>query len=670
MGAKVLIVDGDPAFAGRLQTGLARLGCSVTLLDDGGAAVAQATGDRPDLILAAIELPGTSGFALCDQLRGDPNLMIVPVVLMAEGTREELLVLHQDSPTRAEEYLRKPIALQELVERIGRFLSVDVPLDLIEEEAAPAPVAPVVASVVPRRAPTMRPARHVASAELHESAAPPAVEPARARASKVAPAPTPSMVPPGMSAREYLDVRELLSAKERELHKLEDALRVAEERARDIEERFNGLQRANLELVERLAARDVAVAEAQTGSSLLEKARADKELAQKRADDFAKRLERTKQTIEPLRQELAAEKELRVSEAAARQAFVDENVARLRAELMADHDRVFASIGERYEALLADEREQRREELTALAVAKDDARLAAIADTDRAVREELAPRIAQLETKLEAEQAALVRAAEQHKQTADLHERALADAVAERERVVREEADVTMAALRAGAAREVSAIERATDDQVAAALKERDRGIARVEEDKARALAELRLELGKASDEAANVRDLRHREELVEANAAAERARHVQRVELEQVREAALLELMKSHEAARQKANAERAQERKALEGEIAKGQEALAALGAELEAERQNRGGADREASERLAALNAEISARQAAIQRLAGELGDARLQIAAETARANRAEERLSRDKVTLDEARKALEEAMARVDSARQR
>ena len=126
MGARVLIVDGDSAFAGTVQSGLARLGCTTRILAEGGSALAQAAQERPDLILAATDLSDMSGLSLCDQLRSDASLMVVPVVLLAEGTSDDQLKVHQESATRAEEYVRKPIGLLELFTRIGRFLGADV----------------------------------------------------------------------------------------------------------------------------------------------------------------------------------------------------------------------------------------------------------------------------------------------------------------------------------------------------------------------------------------------------------------------------------------------------------------------------------------------------------------------------------------------------------------
>jgi len=724
MGARVLIVDGDSAFAGSLQSGLARLGCTSSILADGGAALVQATRDRPDLIVAATELPDMSGLALCDQLRSDASLMIVPVVLLAEGATDDQLKIHQESPTRAEEYVRKPVGLLDLFTRIGRFLGADAPMgetgdeDLMElssvEEIAPTskpamrpppPPKTPTANVGARKA-TTRPPRHVASAELEESSPPPPVEPPPSsklpQATPAPPGPTTSMRPPGMSTRDYLDVRELLSAKEREILKLKDAARAADDRAKEIEERFSGLQHANHDLLERIAARDRALADGQAASTLIDAVRADKELAQKRADDFAKRLERAKASAEPLRQELAAEKERRAADAAAHEqamreataaheAKLEERIAATRAELEEAHERTISSLREdhatetarmreehanaidglrtEHEAIATNLREEQRKALTSVEMAKADARIAAIADTDRAVREELVPKIVKLEQKLETTQSELARLNEERRLSAETHERALAQAVSECERAVRDEMDAKMSDLRAQTAREIETIERASDDQVAETLKDKDRGIARVEEEKARALAELRDELERARDEALAARDLvhanetndrdrRHAQELADANSVADRARHSLRMELEQAREQALLELMKSHEAARQKIAEERARERKNFEDTIAERDESLRVAAT-----------AEKEWNDRRVALNAEIAARKSAIERLAGELAEARLRIANETDRANRAEDRRARDKITLDEARKALEEAIARVDSARE-
>lgn len=154
---KILVFESEPAFAWELRTELGRLGCTVQIVDDGNAGLQSAASDRPDLILLSIELPRMNGFSVCNKLKKDPQLKDVPLIIMSSDSSEETFEQHRRLKTRAEDYVRKPIALGELVTHIRQLIPlaaaiepetilIDEPLlfdDDVEDLAAPAqPVAP------------------------------------------------------------------------------------------------------------------------------------------------------------------------------------------------------------------------------------------------------------------------------------------------------------------------------------------------------------------------------------------------------------------------------------------------------------------------------------------------------------------------------------------------
>lgn len=89
---------------------------------DGNRGLALAQEHRPDLILLDLNLPGLSGEEVLEQLRADPDLETIPVVIVSAdampGQRERLL------QAGARDYLTKPI-------EVNRFL--EVVFGLLEE---------------------------------------------------------------------------------------------------------------------------------------------------------------------------------------------------------------------------------------------------------------------------------------------------------------------------------------------------------------------------------------------------------------------------------------------------------------------------------------------------------------------------------------------------------
>jgi CheY-like chemotaxis protein len=118
MATKVLVFESDSAFAGELRSELGKLGCSITVVDDGNVGLQQAATDRPDLVLLSIELPRMNGFSVCNKLKKDPNLKDVPLIIMSSESSDETFEQHKKLRTRAEDYVHKPIAFGELLQHI------------------------------------------------------------------------------------------------------------------------------------------------------------------------------------------------------------------------------------------------------------------------------------------------------------------------------------------------------------------------------------------------------------------------------------------------------------------------------------------------------------------------------------------------------------------------
>lgn len=104
-----LIIDADPRVAIRLSTILAARPMTAAILADPGQAIPKARAAAPALIFLRVELPGVSGFTICNRLRRDESTRAIPLVLYSSDTSGELFAAHSKLKTRADAYLHVPL---------------------------------------------------------------------------------------------------------------------------------------------------------------------------------------------------------------------------------------------------------------------------------------------------------------------------------------------------------------------------------------------------------------------------------------------------------------------------------------------------------------------------------------------------------------------------------
>jgi len=119
---KVLVFESDSAFAELVTAGLAQYGCDSQVVDDGETGITLAEREPPDLILLSIELPRMNGFSVCNKLKRNGKLKAVPLVLMSSEATDETFEQHKRLRTRAEEYLHKPLTVEDLVAKVQPLL--------------------------------------------------------------------------------------------------------------------------------------------------------------------------------------------------------------------------------------------------------------------------------------------------------------------------------------------------------------------------------------------------------------------------------------------------------------------------------------------------------------------------------------------------------------------
>src|SRR5512138_1589529 len=135
MGFHVLLVEPDGALTDEIRRAFAPAGFSVTALQAGEPVVERCREAPPDLILLAAELPDMSGFSVCNRLKRAHAS--VPLILYTAEATDAAIEAHRATRTRADDYLKKPFQIADLLGRAAALLQTDPDLPAPAEPPAP-----------------------------------------------------------------------------------------------------------------------------------------------------------------------------------------------------------------------------------------------------------------------------------------------------------------------------------------------------------------------------------------------------------------------------------------------------------------------------------------------------------------------------------------------------
>lgn len=109
----ILIVEDNPVLREGLQEMLELEGFKVLTASNGKEALAEMSGNNPDLILSDIAMPEMDGYAFFRAVRERPEWVTIPFVfLTARGEKEDVLT---GKDMGAEDYLIKPVTREDLI---------------------------------------------------------------------------------------------------------------------------------------------------------------------------------------------------------------------------------------------------------------------------------------------------------------------------------------------------------------------------------------------------------------------------------------------------------------------------------------------------------------------------------------------------------------------------
>ena len=117
---KILLVEDNEDNRDMLSRRLIRKGYDVSLANDGGAGVAQALSEAPDLILMDMSLPVLDGWEATRRVKENPATRAIPIIALTAHAmaddREKAIAAGCD------DYDTKPIDLPRLLEKIESLL--------------------------------------------------------------------------------------------------------------------------------------------------------------------------------------------------------------------------------------------------------------------------------------------------------------------------------------------------------------------------------------------------------------------------------------------------------------------------------------------------------------------------------------------------------------------
>jgi len=115
---RILVVDDESQITRVLRTALTGSGYEVRTADDGHSGLRSAREWQPDLVITDVSMPNMSGIELCRQLRAESS---VPIIVLSVKGEEKTKVEALDAG--ADDYVTKPIGMDELLARVRRNLA-------------------------------------------------------------------------------------------------------------------------------------------------------------------------------------------------------------------------------------------------------------------------------------------------------------------------------------------------------------------------------------------------------------------------------------------------------------------------------------------------------------------------------------------------------------------
>jgi signal transduction histidine kinase len=127
---RILVVDDSLENLLLVDSILQEEGYEIILAKDGLIALARVRQSPPHLILLDVMMPGIDGFEVTRQIREDKNLPYIPILLITAHDRPSAV---KGLDLGADDFIRKPVDVDELLARVRSLLRLKHSVDALEQ---------------------------------------------------------------------------------------------------------------------------------------------------------------------------------------------------------------------------------------------------------------------------------------------------------------------------------------------------------------------------------------------------------------------------------------------------------------------------------------------------------------------------------------------------------
>jgi len=119
----VVCIEDEPEMIDLVRLILSRKGFNVIGADGGIKGLEMVRQEKPDLVLLDLMMPDMDGWEVYQQIKADPELRDIPVVVVTAKAQsiDKVLGLHI---AKVDDYITKPFGPQELLESVEKILGM------------------------------------------------------------------------------------------------------------------------------------------------------------------------------------------------------------------------------------------------------------------------------------------------------------------------------------------------------------------------------------------------------------------------------------------------------------------------------------------------------------------------------------------------------------------
>ena len=123
---KILVVDDDPDLVESVTMILESRNHEVIQAYGGIEGLEKAKAEKPDAIILDVMMPDKDGYAVCKELKGDPEYSEIPILLLTSVVSQipsSTYTSRMGMETEADDYIDKPVEPGELAKLVERLLA-------------------------------------------------------------------------------------------------------------------------------------------------------------------------------------------------------------------------------------------------------------------------------------------------------------------------------------------------------------------------------------------------------------------------------------------------------------------------------------------------------------------------------------------------------------------